>query len=71
MPKVRLKVRPAETTGPAHHRPNIKSYFLESEEEFAMDQTPATGSVTPFPEPCGLGGEVVAFLGQHQQPEDR
>lgn len=36
-----------------------------------MDQTPATGSVTPFPEPCGLGGELVASLGQYQQPQDR
>lgn len=34
--------------------------FLESEEDFTVDQTLHAGSLSPFPEPCGVGGEAVA-----------
>lgn len=45
--------------------------FLESEEEFAMDQILAAGSLSPLPESCGVGDETGSFLGQYQQPQDR
>lgn len=42
--------------------------MFESEEEFAMDQILAAGSLSPLP---GVGGETGPFLGQYQQPQDR
>lgn len=68
MPKVRLQGRQAETTGPAHHMPfrwrvlgASQAMFLESE-EFAVDQALAAGSLSPLPEPCGVGGETDWFI---------
>lgn len=42
--------------------------FLESEEEFAMGQILAAGSLSPLPEPCGVGGETGPFPGHTSSP---
>lgn len=49
------EVRPAGSTGPTHHMPSRHGVgcLFESEEEFAMGQIPAAGSLPPSLSPMG------------------